>query len=190
MANFKKMQVINPNAAGIDVGSRTHFVAVGQKENEIKEFNVYQSGLKELVEFLKINEIKTVAMESTGSYWQSLFMLLQGEGFEVILVQGTQTKNLKAKTDVKDAQWIQKLHSLGLFRGSFLSSQSTLKIRALHRHEESLVEESVKYVNKMQKAIRLMNFRLDVVISDIVGVFGIRIIKAILAGETSREKLA
>jgi transposase len=190
MENFKKMQVVNPNAAGIDVGSRTHFVAVGQKENEIKEFNVYQSGLKELVEFLKINEIKTVAMESTGSYWQSLFMLLQGEGFEVILVQGTQTKNLKAKTDVKDAQWIQKLHSLGLLRGSFLPSESTLQIRTLHRHGESLVEESVKYVNKMQKALRLMNFRLDVVISDIVGVSGIRIIKAILAGETSGEKLA
>lgn len=190
MKNFKKMQVLNPNAAGIDVGSRSHFVAVGQKEDEIKEFNVYQSGLKELVNFLKNNEIITVAMESTGSYWQSLFMLLQSEGFEVILVQGTQTKNLKAKTDVKDAQWIQKLHSLGLLRGSFLPSESTLQIRTLHRHGESLVEESVKYVNKMQKSLRLMNFRLDVVISDIVGVSGIRIIKAILAGETSGEKLA
>ena len=190
MENFKKMQVLNPNAAGIDVGSRSHFVAVGQKEDEIKEFNVYQSGLNELVSFLKTNEIKTVAMESTGSYWQSLFMLLQSECFEVILVQGTQTKNLKAKTDVKDAQWIQKLHSLGLLRGSFLPSESTLQIRTLHRHGESLVEESVKYVNKMQKALRLMNFRLDVAISDIVGVSGIRIIKSILAGETSGEKLA
>jgi transposase len=190
MKNFKKMQVLNPNAAGIDVGSRSHFVAVGQKDDEIKEFNVYQSGLKELVCFLKAYDIVTVAMESTGSYWQSLFMLLQSEGFEVVLVQGTQTKNLKAKTDVKDAQWIQKLHSLGLLRGSFLPSESTLQIRTLHRHGESLVEESVKYVNKMQKALRLMNFRLDVVISDIVGVSGIRIIKAILEGETSGEKLA
>jgi transposase len=190
MENFKRMQILNPNAAGIDVGSRSHFVAVGQEDNEIKEFNVYQSGLKELVEFLKSNDIKTVAMESTGSYWQSLFLLLQDEKFEVILVQGTQTKNLKAKTDVKDAQWIQKLHSLGLLRGSFLPSQSTLEIRTLHRHGESLVEESVKYVNKMQKALRLMNFRLDVAISDIVGVSGIRIIKAILEGETSGEKLA
>ncbi len=190
MKNFEKMQVLNPNAAGIDVGSRSHFVAVGQNEDQIKEFNVYQSGLKELVEFLKINEIRTVAMESTGSYWQSLFMLLQNEGFEAILVQGTQTKNLKAKTDVKDAQWIQKLHSLGLLRGSFLPSESTLQIRTLHRHGTSLVEESVKYVNKMQKALRLMNFRLDVVISDIVGVSGTRIIEAILEGETSGEKLA
>lgn len=104
MENFKKMQVLNPHAAGIDVGSRSHYVAIGQEENEIREFNVYQSGLKELVEFLKTNSIQTVAMESTGSYWQSLFLLLQDEKFEVILVQGTQTKNLKAKTDVKDAQ--------------------------------------------------------------------------------------
>lgn len=190
MENFKRMQILNPNAAGIDVGSRSHFVAIGQKEDQIKEFNVYQSGLNELISFLKINEIKTVAMESTGSYWQSLFFLLQREGFEVILVQGTQTKNLKAKTDVKDAQWIQKLHSLGLLRGSFLPSESTLQIRTLHRHGESLKEDSVKYVNKMQKALRLMNFRLDVVISDIVGVSGIRIIKSILARETSGEKLA
>lgn len=190
MENFKKMQVLNTNAAGIDVGSRSHFAAVGQEDNQIKEFNVYQSGLTELVVFLKTNQIKTIAMESTGSYWQSLFMLLQSEGFEVILVQGTQTKNLKAKTDVKDAQWIQKLHSLGLLRGSFLPCESTLQIRTLHRHGESLVEESVKYVNKMQKALRLMNFRLDVAISDIVGVSGIRIIKSILSGETSGEKLA
>jgi Mg2+/Co2+ transporter CorC len=97
---------------------------------------------------------------------------------------------LKAKTDVKDAQWIQKLHALGLLRGSFLPSESTLQIRTLHRHGESLVEESVKYVNKMQKALRLMNFRLDVVISGIVGVSGTRIIQAILDGETSGEKLA
>lgn len=190
METFKKMKILNPNAAGIDVGSRSHHVAVGQGKDQIKEFNVYQSGLKKLVGYLKINSIITVAMESTGSYWQSLFLLLQEEGFEVILVQGTQTKNLKAKTDVKDAQWIQKLHSLGLLRGSFLPSKSTLQIRTLHRHGESLVAQSVKYINKMQKALRLMNFRLDVVISDIVGVSGLRIIKAILAGETSGEKLA
>ncbi|WP_146105878.1 IS110 family transposase, partial [Flavobacterium columnare] len=78
-----------------------------------REFNVYQSGLCALVAYLQENKIRSVALESTGSYWQSLFMILQGNGFEVLLVQGTQTKNLKAKTDVKDAQWIQKLHSLG-----------------------------------------------------------------------------
>lgn len=190
MKNFEKMQILNPNAAGIDVGSRSHFVAVGQEENQIKEFNVYQSGLNNLADYLQANNIQSVAMESTGSYWQSLFMLLQERGFEVLLVQGTQTKNHKAKTDVKDAQWIQKLHSFGLLSGSFLPSEGTLQIRTLHRHRAGLIEQSSAYTNKMQKALRLMNFRLDVVISDITGVSGIRVIEAILSGETSGEKLA
>ncbi|WP_375604981.1 IS110 family transposase [Flavobacterium davisii] len=190
MKSFEKMQIVNPNAAGIDVGSRSHFVAIGQDENQIREFNVYQSGLCALVAYLQENKIRSVALESTGSYWQSLFMILQGNGFEVLLVQGTQTKNLKAKTDVKDAQWIQKLHSLGLLRGSFLPSETTLQIRTLHRHRSSLIEQSSGFVNKMQKALRLMNFRLDVVISDITGVSGIRVIEMILSGETSGEKLA
>lgn len=186
----QKMEIINPNAAGIDVGSRSHFVATGQEVDQIKEFNVYQSGLNDLVLFLKENQVNTVAMESTGSYWQSLFMLLQKQGFEVLLVQGTQTKNLKAKTDVKDAQWIQKLHTLGLLKGSFLPSDITLKIRTLHRHRQSLIEQSSSYVNKMQKSLRLMNFRLDVVINDIVGVSGIKIIEAILNGIYQGEVLA
>lgn len=189
-SKFQKMEIVNPNAAGIDVGSRSHFVAIGQGVDQIKEFNVYQSGLNDLVLFLKENQVNTVAMESTGSYWQSLFMLLQKQGFEVLLVQGTQTKNLKAKTDVKDAQWIQKLHTLGLLKGSFLPSDMTLKIRILHRHRQSLIEQSSAYINKMQKSLRLMNFRLDVVINDIMGVSGVRIIEAILNGIYQGEELA
>ncbi len=184
------MEIINPNAAGIDVGSRSHFVAVGQGTEEVREFNVYQSGLNDLVLFLKENNVKTIALESTGSYWQSLFMILQKNGFEVLLVQGTQTKNLKAKTDVKDAQWIQKLHTLGLLKGSFLPSDMTLRIRTLHRHRQSLIESASAYTNKMQKNLRLMNFRLDVVINDIVGVSGVKIIEAILDGENCGSKLA
>ena len=184
------MEVINPNAAGIDVGSRSHFVAVGQGTEEVREFNVYQSGLNDLVLFLKENNVKTIALESTGSYWQSLFMILQKNGFEVLLVQGNQTKNLKAKTDVKDAQWIQKLHTLGLLKGSFLPSDMTLRIRTLHRHRQGLIESASAYTNKMQKSLRLMNFRLDVVINDIVGVSGVKIIEAILDGENCGSKLA
>ena len=184
------MEVINPNAAGIDVGSRSHFVAVGQGTEEVREFNVYQSGLNDLVLFLKENNVKTIALESTGSYWQSLFMILQKNGFEVLLVQGNQTKNLKAKTDVKDAQWIQKLHTLGLLKGSFLPSDMTLRIRTLHRHRQGLIESASAYTNKMQKSLRLMNFRLDVVINDIVGVSGVKMIEAILDGENCGSKLA
>ena len=184
------MEVINPNAAGIDVGSSSHFVAVGQGTEDVREFNVYQSGLNDLVLFLKENNVKTIALESTGSYWQSLFMILQKNGFEVLLVQGNQTKNLKAKTDVKDAQWIQKLHTLGLLKGSFLPSDMTLRIRTLHRHRQGLIESASAYTNKMQKSLRLMNFRLDVVINDIVGVSGVKIIEAILDGENCGSKLA
>jgi len=140
--------------------------------------------------FLKENNVKTIALESTGSYWQSLFMILQKNGFEVLLVQGSQTKNLKAKTDVKDAQWIQKLHTLGLLKGSFLPSDMTLRIRTLHRHRQGLIESASAYTNKMQKSLRLMNFRLDVVINDIVGVSGVKIIEAILDGENCGSKLA
>lgn len=190
MQKFESMEVVNPFAAGIDVGSRSHFVAVGQQEDQIKEFSVYQSGLFAIVEFLNEYRIKTVAMESTGSYWQSLFMTLQEKGFEVLLVQGKQTKNVRGKTDVKDAQWIQKLHQLGLLRGSFLPSESTLEIRTLYRHRLSLIEESSKFTNKMQKALRLMNYRLDVAVSDITGKSGIKIIEAILNGVERGEELA
>jgi len=189
-SKYQNMEVINPNAAGIDVGSRSHFVAVGQGTEDVREFNVYQSGLNDLVLFLKENNVKTIALESTGSYWQSLFMILQKNGFEVLLVQGSQTKNLKAKTDVKDAQWIQKLHTLGLLKGSFLPSDMTLRIRTLHRHRQGLIESASAYTNKMQKSLRLMNFRLDVVINDIVGVSGVKIIEAILDGENCGSKLA
>ena len=190
MNKFHKMQVVNPFAAGIDVGSRSHFVAVGEGENEIKEFNVYQSGIEAIISFLKQFYITTVAMEATGTYWQNLFMSLQDAGFEVLLVQGTQTKNVRGKTDVKDAQWIQKLHKLGLLRGSFLPTQSVLDLRTLVRHRSSLIDESSKFSNKMQKALRLMNFRLDVAISDITGKSGMAIIKAILDGELRGEVLA
>lgn len=108
------MKIVNPHAAGIDIGSRSHFVATEQSENQVKEFNVYKSGQQSLIAYLKQEGVKTFAMESTGSYWQSIFRELQLNGLEVILVSGHQTKNVRAKTDVKDCQWIQQLHALGL----------------------------------------------------------------------------
>lgn len=190
MKQFEKMQIINPCAAGIDVGSRSHFVATGQEPWQVKEFNVYHSGTMELIAYLREADIATVAMESTGSYWQNLFKTLQENGFEVLLASGHQTKNVRAKTDVKDCQWIQKLHSLGLLRSCFLPSEITLKIRNLCRHRSSLIENSAAFTNKMQKALRLMNLRLDVVIRDITGSSSIKIIEAILQGETNGQKLS
>jgi len=190
-SNFESMPVINPNASGIDVGSRSHYVAVGQDpEKDVSEFGVYSEDHQKLISFLECHQITTVAMESTGSYWQSLFYALQSAGFEVLLVSGQQTKNVRAKTDVKDCVWIQKLHSLGLLRGCFLPDKHTAKLRHLHRHRMSLIEESAKMTNKMQKAMRMMNVRLDVVINDITGKTGIAIIESILAGERDGQVLS
>lgn len=190
MKKTEEMQIINPHAGGIDVGSKSHFVAVGQNVDALKEFGVYSSDHEKIISYLKDNKITTVAMESTGSYWQSLFVALQNAGFEVFLVSGHQTKNVRAKTDVKDCQWIQKLHSLGLLRGCFLPDEQTLKLRTLNRHRLSLIEESAKMKNKMQKALRLCNFRIDVVINDITGKSGRTIIEAILSGERDGNKLS
>jgi len=186
----QEMKIINPHAAGIDVGSKSHYVGVGQGLDQVKEFGVYSSDQQKVIDYLHLNKVTTIAMESTGSYWQTLFFALQKAGFEVLLVSGHQTKNLRAKTDVKDCQWIQKLHSLGLLRGCFLPDESTNRLRILHRHRHSLVEESAKMTNKMQKALRMMNLRLDVVLSDITGKSGIAIIKAILSGTRNGAVLA
>jgi transposase len=190
MKKTEKMTIINHYAAGIDVGSKTHYVAVGQNDSEVKEFGVYTEDHERMVEYLNSCKIKTIAMESTGSYWQNLFSSLQSAGFEVILVSGQQTKNVRAKTDVKDCQWIQKLHSLGLLRGCYLPSESTYKIRTLNRHRQSLIEDAAALSNKMQKALRLMNLRLDVVLSDITGKSGIAIIEAVLSGKREAKELA
>ena len=115
------LQIVHPYAAGIDVGSRSHFIAVDQDPEHVTEFGVYTRDHLLLIEHLKKFRITTVAMESTGSYWQTLFNALQSAGFDVHLVNGSQTKNVKGrKTDVIDCMWIQKLHSLGLLSGSFL----------------------------------------------------------------------
>jgi transposase len=183
------MPIINVNAAGIDVGSRSHFIAVGQNPEDVKEFGVDTEGHQAAIAFLKSNQITTIAMESTGSYWQSLFNVLQEAEFEVLLVPGNQTKNSRGKTDVKDCQWIQKLHSLGLLSGSFLPDEQTMKLRTIQRHRASLIETAAKYTNKIQKALRLMNIRLDVCIRDIVGKTGRAIIESILAGERNPSEL-
>jgi transposase len=181
--------IINEYAAGIDIGSKSHFVAVGQNPEDVKEFGINTMGHQQMIEFLKSRWIKTIAMESTGNYWQTLFSVLQDAGFEVLLVPGNQTKNGIKKTDVKDCQWIQRLHMLGLLTGCFLPDNQTMRIRNISRHRASLVEQSAKYTNKIQKVLRLMNIRLDDSIRDVVGKTGMKIIEAILEGERDASKL-
>ena len=185
------LQIINLHAAGIDVGSRSHVVAVDQNKENVRSFGVYTKDHELLISHLTDHGITSVAMESTGSYWQTLFNSLQRAGFEVILVAGSQTKNVQGrKTDVIDSIWIQKLHSLGLLSGSFLLSDVLQELRTYYNHRLHLIEQIARYTLKMQKTLRLMNVRLDIAIRDITGRSGITIIEAILAGDHDPSHLA
>ena len=185
------MEIVNPRAAGIDIGSRSHWVAVGQGPNDFKEFGVYNEDLFAIAQWLRESGIKTVAMESTGTYWQSLYAVLMAEGFQVILCNGKFTKNIKGKkTDIQDCQWIQKLHSIGLLSGSFLPDEATEQLRTFCRHRSNLLASAASASKKMQKYLRLLNLRLDVVVNDICGLTGMAIIKAICNGEKNPERLA
>ena len=166
-------------------------VAVDQNKENVRSFGVYTQDHEELILHLGQYGITTVAMESTGSYWQTLFQALQEAGFEVLLVGGSQTKNVQGrKTDVIDCMWIQKLHSLGLLSGSFLLSDTLQEFRTYYYHRQHLIEQLATYTHKMQKALRLMNIRLDVAIRDITGKSGLTIIEAILSGNRDPHYLA
>lgn len=185
------MKVVHPNAAGIDIGAKSHWVAVDQNLANVREFGVYTRDHQSLIDHLRNHQITSVAMESTGSYWQTLFNTLQKAGFEVVLVQGSQTKNLRGKkTDVLDCMWIQKLHTLGLLSASFLLSDQVQTLRTYYAHREHLLEQTAMYINKMQKSLRLMNIRLDIAIRDITGKTGRAILNAILRGQRDPVYLA
>jgi transposase len=185
------MKIVNPGAAGIDVGSRSHFVAIGQSDSDVREFGVYNEDLRSLAQWLVDNDVKTVAMESTGTYWQNLFSILQGAGIEVILCNGKFTKNIKGKkTDVQDCQWIQKLHTLGLLSGSFLPDEASEQLRTYCRHRTNLLQLAASTTHKMQKYLQLLNLRLDVVVKDVTGLTGLSIIDAICQGESNPDTLA
>lgn len=185
------MTVINPNAGGIDVGSRSHYVAIGQSHKDVKEFGVYAEDLENLRKWLQKNKINTVAMESTGQYWQNLFVELINAGIEVILTNGKFTKNInRKKTDVLDCQWIQKLHALGLLPSSFLPCDVTEKLRTLCRHRSKMIDQRADASHKMQKFLKYLNFRLDVVVRDVTGLTGLKIIEDICNGNLEAESLA
>lgn len=186
-----EMDIINTHCAGIDIGSRSHFVAVGQSLQDVKEFGVYAEDLTGICVHLKDHDINSVAMESTGSYWQNLYVELVKHGFEVTLCNGKFTKNIKGKkTDVKDARWIQKLHSIGLLTGSFLPDDSTETLRTYCRQRTNWLQLSVEATHKMQKYLKLLNFRLDVVVKDVCGLTGLAIIADICNGNLDPQKLA
>lgn len=187
------LEQINLHAAGIDVGAEEVYVAVPPERDtqSVRSFPTFTADLRRLAEWLKACQIKTVAMEATGVYWIPLYELLEEEGFEVCLVNARHLKNVSGrKTDVLDCQWIQQLHTYGLLRPSFRPPEQIVAIRSLVRHREMLVQYRSAHIQHMQKALTLMNVRLTNVLSDITGVTGLKIIRAILAGERNPKRLA
>ena len=184
--------VSNSNAAGIDVGSRSHAASKGIGTDDSKEFGVFTENLHELCQWLQSSGIKSVAMESTGVYWKQLFLMLQSYGMEVYLVNATYTKNIKSRkpSDLADSQWIWKLHSVGLLPASYQPNYFTEELRSYVRHRKRLIEGASRLINRMQKCLVLMNIQLSVVLTDITGKSGQAIIQAILDGERNGHKLA
>ena len=187
------LQQINLNAAGIDVGSDRHVVAVpaGRDEVSVREFGAFTTDLHALADWLTKCGITTVAMESTGVYWIPLFELLEQRGFEVKLVDARQVKNVSGrKSDVLDCQWLQQLHTYGLLSGAFRPTDQVCVLRGYMRQREMLVQASSMHIQHMQKALQQMNLLLHNVVSDITGLTGMKIIKAIIAGERDPKILA
>lgn len=186
-----KMPVLNPNACGIDVGSKLHYVATGQGSEEVKSFGVYTKDHQEMVVYLKSKGVRTIAMESTGNYWQTLFAALEKAGFEVFLVCGNQTKNVKGrKTDVQDCQWIQWLHSVGMLSNSFIPNEFISHLRIYSRQRLKYIQVQNRIINQIQRDLRAMNLRLEVALNDVTGKSGRAIIEAILSGERNPKSLA
>jgi transposase len=180
------MPLVNEHAAGIDISDNEHVVAVPESiySERVRKFGAMTCDLKLLVAWLKACFIETVAMESTGVYWRPLFSLLVSEGFEVYLVNSKHVKNVTGrKTDEDDAMWIQKLHSCGLLKSSYLPDDEQDALRTLTRYRRNLVQDSSRYINRMQKSLELMNIKFHTVISDIVGQTGKAVVEAIIAGE-------
>ena len=187
------LPVIEPNAAGIDIGATEVFVAVppDRDPRPIRRFHTFTVDLQKLADWLEQCGIQTVAMESTGVYWIPLFQILEERNFRVHLVNAHHVRNVPGrKTDVSDCQWIQHLHSVGLLRGSFRPDDEICALRSLWRHRENLIQLATVHLQHMQKALDQMNVQLHHVISDLAGTTGLAIVDAILAGERDPHKLA
>lgn len=194
MAKAKsKLEILNPDAAGIDIGSAVHYVCVpeGRDEQRIQKFGCFTVDLHNLAKWLKKCKIRTIAMESTGVYWIPLFQILESYKFEIKLVNARHVKNVPGrKSDVQDCQWLQQLHSYGLLQGSFRPDNQMCVLRSYVRQRNNLIRSAATHTQRMQKALIQMNIQLHKVISDINGVTGIKIIEAIIEGERDPEKLA
>ena len=190
---FSGMSRIHPNAAGVDIGAIEIVACVPSDENTqiVKAFGNYTVDLQALAQWLKSYDIKTVAMESTGVYWIALFEELERQGFECLLISSRSLRRVAGKkSDISDAQWIQTLHTYGLLEGSFRPQGELVALRTLLRHRSQLVEHRSPHIQHMQKALLQMNVQLSQAVTDVTGMTGLKIIRAILVGEREPQALA
>lgn len=188
-----RLPVVRPNAAGIDISSRDLVVSVDPERDPepIRTFALFTEDLERLAEWLRKLGVATVAIESTSTYWVPVFQILEPLGIEVCLVNARDVKGVPGrKTDVQDAEWLRFLHSVGLLRSSFRPPDAVCAVRSLLRHRQNLIAQAGTQVQLMQKALNQMNLQLHNVISDITGSSGLRILRAVLAGERDADTLA
>lgn len=192
--SLRSLKAIKPNAAGIDLGSREHWVAGPPRDDDspnVERFGTTTSELVRLADWLKEQGVVTVAMESTGVYWIPLFEILDNRRFKVVLANARQIRNVPGrKTDMLDCQWLQLLHACGLIRGSFRPSDDICRLRALIRERNTMVDQRSDWVRRMQKYLDQMNVCVHHAVSDITGVTGMAIIRAIVNGERDPHALA
>jgi transposase len=189
----RALLTIHPYAAGIDIGSRFHVVAVPPElaPEPVRTYQSFTDDLHRMADWLVELGITTVAMESRGIYWIPAFEILEARGLEVLLVNARHVKNVPGrKTDVHDALWLQQLHQHGLLRGSFRPANGLAALRAYLRHRERLLEYAAAHIQHMQKALMQMNVQLHHVVSDITGATGMKIVRAIVAGNHDPARLA
>jgi transposase len=190
------LSIKHPNAAGIDIGGASHYVAVppdrvGKGESAVREFGPHTEDLNAIADWLTACRIDTVALESTGVYWIAMYELLQARGFDVWLVDAKSVRHVKArKSDVLDCQWLQQLHSFGLLCRAHRPDAQVCALREMSRLRDITIDERARHTQRMQKALTQMNVQLTNVITDITGETGLAIIRAIVAGERDRQVLA
>jgi transposase len=187
------LPILYPDTAGIDIGSKAHFVAVPSDRDSIpvQEFLTFTNDLHRMAKWLKTCKISNIVMESTGVFWIPTFELLESYGFKVQLVNARHVKNVSAhKTDVLDCQWLQQLGTFGLIKGCFRPDNATLIVRSYLRQRDMLIKNAAQHIQHMQKALTQMNLQIHNVISDIVGKTGMAIIRSIVSGETNPKILA
>jgi transposase len=189
----RALRVLHPDAAGIDVGSNQHWVAVPSDRDakSVRAFGTFTSDLQQLADWLKQCGVRTVAMESTGVYWIPVYELLEEQGFEVLLVNAAHARNVPGrKSDVLDCQWLLELHTFGLLRPSFRPGPRITELRTYARHRQTLIEEAARQIQRIQKALDQMNIQIHHVIADITGKTGMAIVRDIIAGKHDPELLA